>query len=384
MKTYLLIVSLLVLGLMACQDNPSQPTFDPSPRIIAVQLPEVAYQFPRNPIGIHVRVEDPQGVENVAGVTLTVRRNNAILATLAMSDDGLNGDILSKDGQFFYPLDSTVTKNQTGQLVFETIATDRDNNASSARLDTLTILPGNENALPVITAVTVPEVIWSDSNYTAQFLATVDDADGIASLDFVRLEIYSAVSPTPSIIQNLRDDGQSGDGAAQDGVFGLRFDPATFKNTRSLFTMILRAVDRAGSVGPAIVRTVKTDLIACQNNRPPVVFDLSAPTTISRSATPNIYLLAISATDPDSACADAVARVFFNSFRPDGTPASGNPFAMRDDGLEGDLRANDKRYSLRIQITSQNQTGTYRFDFQAQDKNGALSSVVTHIINVTP
>ncbi len=384
MKTYLLIVSLLMLGFIACQDNPSQPILDPSPRIVAVQLPESVYQFPRNPAGIHVRVEDPQGVENMAGVTLTVRRNNATLATLAMSDDGLNGDILSKDGQFFYPLDSTVTKNQTGQLILETIAADRDDNVSPARLDTLTILPGNENALPVITALTVPEVIWSDSNYSAQFLATVDDADGIASLDFVRLEIYSAVSPTPSLIQTLRDDGQSGDGAAQDGVFGLRLEPSPFKNTRSLLTMILRAVDRAGGVGPAIVRTVKTDLIACQNNRPPTVFDLSAPTTISRSATPNIYLLAISANDPDSACADAVSRVFFNSFRPDGTPASGNPFAMRDDGLEGDLRANDKRYSLRIQITSQNQTGTYRFDFQAQDKNGALSRAVTHVINVTP
>lgn len=384
MKTHLLIVGLLLLGFAACQDNPSQPQPEQLPLIVAAQLPDSVYQFPRNVVGIHVRVEDPQGVENLAGVTLTVRQNNAALATLAMNDDGLGGDILASDGQFYYPLDSTLTKTQTGQLILETVASDRDNNVSPARLDTLTVLPGDENSLPVITAVTVPDVIWSDSSYTPQFLATVEDVDGVASLDFVRLEIYRAVSPTPSFVLSLRDDGQSSDGAALDGVFGLNFDSAPFKNTRSLLTVILRPVDRSGGVGPAVVRTVHTDLVACQNNRPPAVFDISAPTTISRSATPNIYLLAISASDPDSTCDDAVARVYFNSFRPDGAPASGNPFAMRDDGLEGDLQANDKRYSLRIQITPQNQTGTYRFDFQAQDKNGALSNVLTHIINVTP
>jgi len=383
-KSTSVLITLISVGLWACKDNPTQPPMPQAPVIVSVQMPAAVYQIPLQPAGIHVYVEDPQGVADLAGVTLTVRAGNAVVATLAMADDGRGGDLLKGDGQFYHPLDSTVIKNRTGQLLLEAVATDRGNHVSETRRDTLTVLTGKENALPVIIAVTIPEIIWSDSSYSPVLLATVSDSDGLATLDVVRLEIYRPAAPTPSWVLALRDDGQSGDGASQDGVFGLRFDPALLKNSRNLYTMILRAVDQAGGTSLAVVRTVRAELAACRTNHPPLVSDLSAPTTISRSATPNIYLLAVRAVDPDSSCGDGIARVFFNSFRPDGTPASGNPFAMRDDGQEGDLSANDRRYSLRIQITPQNQTGTYRFEFQAQDRNGAPSNTLTHIINVLP
>ncbi|MDZ7268470.1 MAG: hypothetical protein ONB48_12110 [candidate division KSB1 bacterium] len=384
LKKLFVILTLISAGLWACKDNPAQPPVAEAPVIVAVQMPAAVYQIPRQPAGMHVRVEDPQGVADLAGVTLTVRAGNTVLATLAMADDGRRGDLLAGDGQFHHPLDSTLFQNRTGQVLLDAVATDRGGHVSETYRDTLLVLPGRENALPVITSVAIPEVIWSDSSYMPLLLATVSDDDGLATLDSVRLEIYGPAAPTPTRVLALRDDGSSGDGASRDGVFGLHLDPALFKNSRQLYTMILRAIDRAGGISPAVLRTVRTELAACRTNHAPLLSDLSAPTTISRSATPNLYLLSVRAVDPDSSCDDGIARVFFNSFRPDGTPASGNPFAMRDDGQEGDARANDRRYSLRIQIAPQNQTGTYRFEFYAQDRNGALSERLTHIINVLP
>jgi hypothetical protein len=56
---------------------------------------------------------------------------------------------------------------------------------------------------------------------------------------------------------------------------------------------------------------------------------------------------------------------------------------MQDDGKTGDAVAGDGRFSLTIQITPQNATGTYRFEFQAEDKKGALSNKIVQNINVT-
>jgi len=89
----------------------------------------------------------------------------------------------------------------------------------------------------------------------------------------------------------------------------------------------------------------------------------------------------VQVSDPN--CIADLKRVFFNTFLPNGNPSSGNPFVMRDDGKEGDVVADDSRYSLTIQITAQNATGTYRFEFQAEDKKGALSNKITHNITVT-
>jgi hypothetical protein len=119
-----------------------------------------------------------------------------------------------------------------------------------------------------------------------------------------------------------------------------------------------------------------------EKNLPPIVFDLQAPTTISRNAKPDTHLISVRATDPNIPC-DGIARVFFNTYKPNNELSSGSPFAMRDDGQQGDAVAGDGRYSLVIQITPLNATGNYRFEFQAEDKKGARSEKLIHIIMVT-
>jgi hypothetical protein len=125
-----------------------------------------------------------------------------------------------------------------------------------------------------------------------------------------------------------------------------------------------------------------TAVLIKATNNPPALADLQAPATISRSVTPNLYVLSVRASDQDVPC-DRLSRVFFNSFLPNGNPSTGNPFAMRDDGQQDDAVANDGRYSLTIQVPPNTTLGNYRFEFQAEDSRGTLSAKIIHNITVT-
>jgi hypothetical protein len=347
-----------------------------------IQAPERVYQFPVAPAGVHVRADDPQGVRTLAGVQLTVRRANLTqLAAFAMLDNGLKGDILADDGQYFLPIDTALVHGQTGTFILEAIARDRDNFESEAKRDTLTILAGKENRLPQILSITIPDRVWPDSSYRPQFLARASDPDGAGTVRAVRLEIYPPYFSRPIFTDSLLDDGQHGDGATGDGLFGQTLLPSNLGKQCGPFNFVFRAIDVAGDAGPAEVKVI-TVVVSRAGNLPPQLAGLQAPATISRRATPNTYVLSVQATDPNERC-DGIARVFFNTFLPNGNPSTGNPFLMRDDGREGDATAGDGRYSLTIQISPQNATGNYRFEFQAEDQTGAPSAKLVHTISVT-
>ena len=380
-----ILLLLFCAAFIACNEKLPTPVEEQAPRIALIQAPAQAYQTPAQPLGIHVRVEDEQGVADIATVRLNVRKSDATaVASHSLRDDGQNGDILGNDGQYFMAINAALTNNQTGTFVLEFTAGDKSGNNSDVAKDTLTILGGVENRLPNIVTLNAPQVVWTDSSYSPQFSARVTDPDGSNTVPFVVLEIYPPTFPKPSATDTLRDDGKSGDGAANDGTFGLKANPSRFGSACGLFNLVFRAIDATGGVSAAQLQTLRITRVRLANNTIPVLSEPSIPATISRSASPNTHLLSIKASDPDAICDDAITRVFFNSFLPNGSASSGNPFNMRDDGKEGDAVANDGRYSLTIQITAQVATGTYRFEFQAQDRNGGLSEKLIRTINVTP
>jgi hypothetical protein len=116
----------------------------------------------------------------------------------------------------------------------------------------------------------------------------------------------------------------------------------------------------------------------------PVVSNLVAPDTVTldTTATTNIP---ISIQAADSNGLKDIYMVFFNSFLPNGNPSSNNPFVMYDDGNpdHGDAKAGDGTYSLIISLPKTGVTkGTYRWDFQAKDRAGKSSNIITHNIVV--
>lgn len=179
----------------------------------------------------------------------------------------------------------------------------------------------------------------------------------------------------------LRDDGIEPDLTANDSVFtaAVRFEIT--RSDVSTLQMEVWPEDRSHNRGTGWLIPVRIT----RSNQAPLLSDLVAPDTMRIEGQTKSFVLQVKATDPDGP-AD-IRRVFFNSFRPDGTPSSGNPFEMFDDGnanSSGDSRAGDGIYSLRVILPATATPGRYRFEFQAVDRSSAVSNTLIHFITVIP
>ncbi len=115
--------------------------------------------------------------------------------------------------------------------------------------------------------------------------------------------------------------------------------------------------------------------------RPPFFCGLEAPDTLdvpSTGARAFTMIMCVS----DSSGSNDIRSVFFNSFRPDGSAATGNPFFMYDDGSNGDAVAGDGRYTFRGSLPAGSMIGIYRFEFQAIDAGNLSSKVYIQRIHV--
>ncbi len=76
----------------------------------------------------------------------------------------------------------------------------------------------------------------------------------------------------------------------------------------------------------------------------------------------------------------------FNTFLPNGQPATGNPFTLFDDGnieAHGDTVAMDSRFSQKIEITSaQTLVGNFVFKYKVTDRSGVPSAELVDTIVV--
>ncbi len=209
-----------------------------------------------------------------------------------------------------------------------------------------------------------------------------------ASLSAVWCQV-SSVDRTISVIDkvNMYDDGNtSGDGdvARNDGTYtGKFFMSRTNPNGKYQIEYfaednVNRAPDNVTKIGAA---TFSYD--NGQNNLPPVISNLVLPAAVNRG---DSFVFSVQATDPNGA-AD-ISQVYFRLYRPDGTLVDpGNSygyFLMVDDGDPnlGDQVAGDGIYSFKNSFSSTTQTGSWKFVFQAKDRSGLLSNVITQTITV--
>jgi hypothetical protein len=179
----------------------------------------------------------------------------------------------------------------------------------------------------------------------------------------------------------LNDRGERPDVTAGDGRY---HGEARFSITRVEVGSWSARIAASGVNGTRSTTAVVPVSIV-RNNLPPVISQLVAATSISASDPQPLMLLSVKAVDPDGA--PDILRVFFNSYRPTGQPASGNPFLMFDDGntagISGDGVARDSVYSLRVQFGGA-PTGSYRFEFRAIDRSSDSSNVIIHQVEVLP
>ncbi len=210
---------------------------------------------------------------------------------------------------------------------------------------------------------------------TAQITSSSDNP--IISVSFV----VSTPTDNQSIASGqLLDDGVAPDILKGDGIFSAKVAFQIKRVEIGVFKIAVSAEAQNGFQSNMAI----LPLTVYRGNQPPVLSDLEAPDTVKLGSQTQLLTFHVRANDPDGLL--DVASVVFNSFKPDGTPSSGNPFQMYDDGSpnHGDDKAGDGIYSLIVTLPPTVQTGTYTFKFQAFDRSNAASNVLVWQITVKP
>jgi len=121
-----------------------------------------------------------------------------------------------------------------------------------------------------------------------------------------------------------------------------------------------------------------------QANAAPVISKLVMPDSVSIGES---FIFTVTASDSNGL--NDIAYVDFQLYRPDGSQVKDNNgsalFFMQDNGDYlhfGDNVAGDGVFSYKNSFASNAPSGSWKFVFQAKDKSGLLSNIITHNIIV--
>jgi hypothetical protein len=178
----------------------------------------------------------------------------------------------------------------------------------------------------------------------------------------------------------LQDDGAGIDQIKADGVFSAKASFQIHRVEVGIFRVSLTAIGQNGSESNTLILPITV----FRGNSAPGISLQEAPDTVQLQDQPQALTLRVRAWDPDGL--GDIARVYFNSFGPEGTPSRENPLYMYDDGeaLHGDERSGDGVYSLIVKLPPTAPVGTHRFEFRAYDRSNETSNIVVHLITVKP
>ncbi|MCK6612762.1 MAG: hypothetical protein L6Q47_00855 [Ignavibacteriaceae bacterium] len=199
-----------------------------------------------------------------------------------------------------------------------------------------------------------------------------------SSVTSVRAEIYNPlnnrVQPFPL---SLHDDGSFlyGDQTALDGIFTNRITLGQ-SQVNGLYRIEYYLTLSSGESRKAGSESFIYDNGAA--NIAPVINRIIAPDTITVTG---VFPFILAAEVADSNGSDDIERVYFQTYRPDGS-TNGFLFEMNDRGIEGDATAGDGIWSRGIKVDSTNQKGTYRFEFKARDRGKLNSTPVNYFITI--
>lgn len=382
------LVSLILLPLLffiSCEDNgPSAPPVGTIPALSQLTAPESLYLISEVEHIISVHVEDPQGWDDIAQVFCSISLAGSVvpIKTISLNDDGRSGDIIPKDGTFTNRISADSVSSQTGNFTVVVKAIDASGNESEPLEHELAVIAGVENIPPTISNLSIPFVL--DIQDTSDYLMTLKatDPQGHEDIDVILLQVFSPTSNSPAFQDTLWDNGNDGDATANDGIYSRLINIQTFLFYQpGKYSFKFQAFDRSGGASNSLVKIVK--IIPIINN-PPFVSNLIAPLTL-QVLPDRVVTAVLELTVMDPQGLSDIWAVFFNSYRPDGSPSKSNPFKMYDDGetsQHGDQTANDGIYSLKINLPPGTPPGDYTFVFEAEDFLEAKSNQIVHKLKV--
>ncbi len=343
-----------------------------TPEILQITLPDSLFTSLPDEAVLSAFVSDDDGVGNISQISYAIFPPAAPTPLLSKTLElfGVSGNI----GLYRGTLNLSEFGSARGVFTLRVSAQDDEGNRA---------LPGVINfyfdaQAPTVREIVFPDTVRSDASDQVQILATIDDPNN--DVQEVRYRILPPAPADALLLGALRDDGTNDDGVAGNGVFGVNLQSSDFQNNADFMTLAIIAEDAAGNRSREELRTIVVTPILDPNT--PVILSVSAPDTVQRPLA-GARLLTVTARVVDPNGAADIQDVFFNSIRPDGQPAAGNPFTLFDDGFNGDETANDGVFTIVTQIPSTALLGEFRFEFVARDRSGLESATVVKRLVVT-
>ncbi len=218
-----------------------------------------------------------------------------------------------------------------------------------------------------INVLETPPSQFVGENVRILFTVEVDaaDADGVVS-EVVLVLRSPTVDAEPLLTQHLNGSGN--------GAYQLIREVELPRGETGNYTLLVYAVDNDGQLSNLVRGTFTLE----NRGEPPVIESVEAPDTVQRPAAGEQTLVEIVAvvSDPDG-LANLSQVLLWN------TAAPADRFTLFDDGLNGgDDTAGDGRYTITVQVASDNEPGPRVFAFQAIDRAGFESNIVEKTITI--
>ncbi len=218
-----------------------------------------------------------------------------------------------------------------------------------------------------INVLETPPSQFSGENVRVLFTVGVDAVDSDGAISEVVLVLRSpTVDAEPVLTQRLNGSGN--------GPYQLIREVELPRGETGNYTLLVYAVDDEGQLSNLVRGTFTLE----NRGEPPVIEAVEAPDTVQRPAAGEQTLVEIVAvvSDPDG-LANISRVVLWN------TAAPADRFDLFDDGINGgDETAGDGRYTITVQVASDNVPGPRVFAFQAIDRAGFESNVVEKTITI--
>lgn len=376
MKKYFIGLALLILLCTACTvKDPLRSEENAAPSLSGLRFVQTVLVAQDTLYPVSVKVTDPQGISDIAQVLGSVQKPGTSSGKqIEFRDDGQNGDIIPKDGIFYFNLTLEDFNTGTGIYLLQIEARDLADLASEVLTDTIFVMAGDP---PKILNVQAPDSVDEAGLSAINFTIDVKDFEGLDDVDSLYANLYYPWQDAPFYQLIFHAGSSLGDSLTTQDSFQYQKDLSSVLKIPTDYTFKFIAVDRNGLQSVHVQKTIKVN----RPNDAPILSNLVAPDQVTLPAEGDINILLTVKVDDAQGDAD-IEKVWFDTIKPDGNPSSGNPFAMYDDGLSEDITARDGVYSLKIYMTSTNDPGTYTFNFQSQDRSGAKSNIISHELTV--
>ena len=303
--------------------------------------------------------------------------SNIIDSPDTLYDNAYLGDIVPGDGIFSRIISSTLISSVSGEYLLEF----SNPNISEILLDTILFVNGEKNLPPVISNLILPDSVSLDNEEIKYYIfLDVTDPQGKDDIKEVKGKIYYPYFPVPNLEITLKHDGIPPDILKGENNYVYIFQPNDIaRRGTGEYSILFYAEDKETNRSNSLYGTIYFS--SEKENLPPVIEYVNLPDTIDATA----GTILIEAKIADINGRGDIEKVYFNSFLPGGSPSSGNPFYMFDDGSKlaleggpsGDRIKDDGIFSRRV-IVPPTAEGNYLFIFYAVDKVQNNSIPVEH------